>query len=159
MRMKKLPRIYKFIVSTAVFLLVVLSAVALYVAEQGNFHAITTGQAYRSAQLDTDEFAYCIKKYQIRSILNLRGRNPGETWYKDELNVSLKNNVAHYDIALSADIQPKAEDVRNILEVLIHAPRPILIHCKAGADRSGLVAAMWKTLIDKEPKEEARKQL
>ncbi|MGO9611667.1 MAG: hypothetical protein ACLPX5_01335 [Dissulfurispiraceae bacterium] len=34
-----------------------------------------------------------------------------------------------------------------------------LIHCKTGADRSGLVAAMWKTLIDKEPKDEAARQL
>jgi undecaprenyl-diphosphatase len=38
-------------------------------------------------------------------------------------------------------------------------PRPVLIHCKQGADRTGLVAAMWKVIVDKEPKSEARKQL
>ena len=39
------------------------------------------------------------------------------------------------------------------------APRPVLIHCKTGADRSGLAAAMWKVVVDKEPKSEAAKEL
>jgi hypothetical protein len=34
-----------------------------------------------------------------------------------------------------------------------------LIHCFAGADRTGLVAAMWKVIVDKKLKTEAEKQL
>jgi protein tyrosine/serine phosphatase len=131
----------------------------LYVGEQGNFHSITPGEAYRSAQLDRDELEHYIRKYGIRSILNLRGEDPNASWYREEIKVSTEENVMHYDLRLSAFREPSEESVRKLLKVLEYAPRPILIHCQGGADRSGLVAAMWKVVIDKERKSEARKQL
>ncbi len=150
---------YKFLLVLLAIFLIVASGVALYEDEQGNFHAITAGEAYRSAQLDDAELAYYVKKYHIKSILNLRGKNPSRTWYKDELIFCLKNNVAHYDIALSADQQPKTTDVHNIMDIFRLAPRPLLVHCQAGADRSGLVSAMWKVVVDKASKTVADKQL
>ena len=105
------------------------------------------------------ELAYYVNKYHIKSILNLRGKNPAETWYSDELNFSLKNNVVHYDIALSAYDEPKAADISNLMNIFKSAPRPLLMHCHAGADRSGLAAAMWKVVVDKASKTEAVKQL
>ena len=149
----------KFLVIICAIFIGIASGIVLYFFEQGNFHTITFGEAYRSAQLDNDELAYYIKKYQIKSILNLRGKNPAETWYVDELNFSLKNNVAHYDISLSAYLAPRADDIRNLIDIFKRAPRPLLMHCQAGADRSGLVAAMWKVVVDKESKTEADKQL
>jgi protein tyrosine phosphatase (PTP) superfamily phosphohydrolase (DUF442 family) len=140
-------------------LMVVLFSTVFYEFEQNNFHLITAGEAYRSAQPDGAELAYYIRKYHIKSVLNLRGANPGETWYTDELSVSSKNNVAHYDISLSAYQEPQEKDIRTLTDIFVHAPRPLLIHCQAGADRSGLVAAMWKEFVDKEPKAEAMKQL
>jgi len=131
----------------------------VYMNEQGNFHAITEGEAYRSAQLDLDEFEYYIKKYNIRSILNLRGENPAKPWYKEEITFCDANKIKHYDISLSSSKAPSQEDVRKLMEIFKNAPRPVLIHCLAGADRSGLVAAMWKVIVDKEPKSEAEKQL
>ena len=139
--------------------LIAIVSVVFCEIECGNFHTITPGEAYRSAQLDADKLAYYIKKYQIKSILNLRGKDSGATWYTDELNVSSKNNVAHYDISLSAYEEPQEKDIKSLLEIFMQAPRPLLIHCKAGADRSGLVAAMWKLVVDKEPKVEAGRQL
>lgn len=149
----------KFLAAIAALFLIVAASLALYVNEQGNFHPITAGEAYRSAQMDNDELAYYIKKYKIRSILNLRGKNPDETWYKDELKVSARNNVTHYDLALSATNEPGPKDIRDLMNVFSNAPRPLLLHCKAGADRSGLAAAIWKVVVDKESKAEADKQL
>jgi protein tyrosine/serine phosphatase len=131
----------------------------LYLNEQGNFHAITQGEAYRSAQLDIDEFEYYVKKHNIRSIINLRGENPRKQWYREEITFCDANNIKHYDISLSSSKAPSEEDVRRLVEIFHTAPRPVLIHCLAGADRSGLVAAMWKVIVDKEPKSEAEKQL
>ena len=128
-------------------------------SEQGNFHAITEGEAYRSAQLDLDEFEYYLKKHNIRSIVNLRGGNPTKPWYREEIRFCDENNIAHYDISLSSDKGPSQGDVRRLMEIFSTAPRPVLIHCLAGADRSGLVAAMWKVVVDKEPRVTAAKQL
>ncbi|HAM52026.1 MAG TPA: protein tyrosine phosphatase [Nitrospiraceae bacterium] len=145
--------------SVAILLLLLPASFFLIMWEQGNFHEITKGEAYRSAQLDRDQFEYYIDKYHIKSILNLRGQNSGEEWYQEELKVAVNRHLVHYDIPLSATSEPSSEDVQKLLAIFREAPRPVLIHCKAGADRSGLVGAMWKVVVDKEPKSEASKQL
>ena len=148
----------KFIASLLVIL--VLGVVYfIYMEEQGNFHVITAGEAYRSALLDWDELDYYIDKYQIKSILNLRGEDINGQWYKDELRLSAEHNIKHYDLSISARSPISDYNVQRILKIFKEAPRPILIHCQYGADRSGLVAAMWKVVVDKEPKAEAKKQL
>jgi undecaprenyl-diphosphatase len=143
----------------ALFTLLLLFSGGCLFYKQGNFHSITQDEAYRSAQLDRAELEYYIKKYNIKSILNLRGKNPDSYWYKEEISVSVKYNIAHYDVALSATKEPTEKDVKRLMEIFGSAPRPILIHCQFGADRSGLVAAMWKEMVDREPKSEAKRQL
>lgn len=146
---------------TIAIILIFLSGLAfyIYIEERGNFHAITHGQAYRSAQLDKDELEYYIKKYNIRSIINLRGDHPNKDWYIEEKQISLKNNLNFYSLRLSSSREPDDEDIDKLINIFKEAPRPVLIHCRAGADRSGLAAAIWKVVIDKEPKSIAKKQL
>lgn len=144
---------------TIFILLLLLFASYLYTEEYDNFHPITYGKAYRSAQLDSDELVYYIMKYNIKSIVNLRGEDLNAHWYREEKQVSANYNVKHYDISLSASSKPDEEEIRKLIEIFNNAPRPVLIHCLAGSDRSGLAAAMWKVIVDKEPKSEAGKQL
>jgi len=152
-------RVRIFISALAVSILLPAGYFGAYMQVQGNFHPITPGEAYRSAKLDRDKLEYYIKKYNIKSIVNLIGEDPRKPWYQEELQVSAEHNIKHYDITLSATQEPTDEDVRKLVEIFQHAPRPVLIHCKGGSDRSGLAAAMWKVIVDKEPKSEARKQL
>ncbi len=109
--------------------------------------------------LDRDELEYYIEKYRIKSIVNLIGDHPNKLWYREEIEVCAEHNVKHYDVSLPVYHEPTEEDVRELVEIFKNAPRPVLMHCKAGADRSGLAAAMWKVIVDKEPKSEAEKQL
>jgi len=127
--------------------------------ENDNFHTVTIGEAYRSAQLDPDELSRYIERYGIRSVLNLRGCLKDALWYQEELEVCAEHHVEHYDLGLSASRAPTDEDIRQLIGIFAQAPRPILIHCLAGADRSGLVAAMWKVLVDGEEKRVAKRQL
>lgn len=153
-------RRYKLHIIVIVSGLVVLSAGYLFYARMSvNFHPITPGEAYRSAQLSGADLETYIQKYHIKSILNLRGPSDGLSWYQEEIRASSKHNIVHYDVGLSAESEPSPHNVEKILEIFKTAPRPILIHCKAGADRSGLVGAMWKVVVDKQSKSEAEKQL
>jgi protein tyrosine/serine phosphatase len=149
----------KFSVVAMALLLLFGAGYFLYIEEQGNFHVITSGEAYRSAILDRGTLDYYVKKYNIKSIVNLLGKKPKEAWYKEEIEFSADHNVKHYDVSLPISHEPTEEDVQKLLEIFKNAPRPVLIHCKRGADRSGLAAAMWKVIVDKEPKSEAKKQL
>jgi protein tyrosine/serine phosphatase len=152
-------KLRSYIISAFLLFLFLSGGYAAYILKTGNFHEITQGEAYRSAQLDRDELQHCIKKYNIKTIVNLRGENPDQKWYREEMAVSKEFNVAHYDVSLSASLEPDGKDIRKLMEIFESAPRPVLIHCQAGADRSGLVAAMWKVIVDKETKTSAEKQL
>jgi protein tyrosine/serine phosphatase len=147
------------ILAAVAFIGLIVGAYVGYMEEQGNFHPITAGEAYRSAQLDPDELQYCIHKYGIRSIINLRGKKISEQWYTDEMAVSEKDGIRHYDLRMSAREAPTPKKVKALLHVFQAAPRPVLIHCKAGADRSGLAAALWKMVVDGTPKSVAEEQL
>lgn len=154
----------KFLLTALAGFLLAASVGFLFILEHGNFHAITSGEAYRSGQLDSSRLAYYIKKHNIRSVLNLRGNVASDghsvaQWYLDEKRVSAELGAKHYDIYLSSTSEPEKEDVAKLMEFFKTAPRPVLIHCKSGADRTGLVASMWKVVVDKESKAEAEKQL
>ena len=130
-----------------------------YLEEQGNFHPITPGQAYRSAQLDGDELAHYIRKFKIHSVINLRGENADKPWYQEEIATCRQMGVSHFDIGLHSDKAPGLPKLEKLLRLFQQAPRPVLIHCKAGADRSGLAAALWKVAIDGVPARVAKRQL
>ncbi len=145
-----------------IFVIFIISIFGLYYAYNwftGNFHVVTANEAYRSKQLNKKQLDCCINKYAIKSILNLRGDEPGAKWYEDEINISSYYGIKHYDFELPAMFEPEEKDMIQIINILKTAPKPMLIHCLGGADRSGLVSAIWKIVIDKESKEKAARQL
>jgi protein tyrosine/serine phosphatase len=125
----------------------------------GNLHAVSEGVLYRSAQLSKDGFAASIRQYKIKSVLNLRGAHPHEAWYDDEVAVSQENGVTHYDIPISAKRFVGEQQVEQILALLRAAPKPLLIHCKSGADRTGLVSALYRYAVEHADAADADRQL
>ena len=144
---------------TAILLGICVSAYVAYPVLSENIHTIAEGQAYRSGQLSAAALDQYIQKFKIKSILNLRGPNPGEKWYEEEIHQARQQKVTYYEISLSSGEAPSARQIEQIEDTLLHAPRPILIHCQGGSDRTGLVSAMWKILIDQSDPNEAEKQL
>lgn len=124
-----------------------------------NFRIIEDGRAYRSAQLDAKSFRLVIEDYGIRSIVNLRGENEDMLWYQQEKAVARELGVAHVDIAMSAHELPSREKLLKLYETFQTAEHPILIHCKAGADRSGAAAAIWRMVVNNDPKSVAQREL
>jgi protein tyrosine phosphatase (PTP) superfamily phosphohydrolase (DUF442 family) len=111
---------------------------------EGNLHAVTPGILYRSAQLNKDETRWAAHEYGIKSVFNLRGAHAGEGWYDDEIDAANELGLAHYDYPLSAKRVVTSQQIADILDIVRLAPKPLLIHCKSGSDRSGLVAALYR---------------
>jgi len=123
------------------------AAVGFYwgiVQYDGNLHAVSAAILYRSAQLNTAETRSAVARYGIKSVLNLRGAHQGAAWYDDEVAAARELGLAHYDYALSSRRFVGAEQIGEILDIVRRAPKPLLIHCKSGADRSGLIAAVYR---------------
>ncbi|GIW82328.1 MAG: hypothetical protein KatS3mg105_4135 [Gemmatales bacterium] len=135
------------------------AAEAFHVLLGSNFHVVVPGKVYRCAQQTPDDLEQLIKAYGIRTVLNLRGCCPDCSWYLEECRVTHRLNVSQEDIILSAGRFPSTTEMRRLVEVLDHTEYPILIHCRRGADRTGLVSAVILLLQKETTLERARKQL
>ena len=125
----------------------------------GNHHTVAEGQLYRSAQLSGQELGEEIDAHRIRTVLNLRGPNPTDGWYQDEVAATRAHGAALYDVGISAQEPVAPEKIEKILAVLRDAPKPILVHCRSGADRAGFVSALYRYAIEGQSAEVAAREL
>ncbi len=154
MRMRK-PRLI-------VPVLVIAASLPLYFGVlqiAGNFHTVAAGKLYRSAQPGARDLAAYVQTYGIKSVINLRGSHGGEPWYEDEMRVSRQLFLYHADLALPARRELSTAQLLALKKALRDAPAPILIHCKSGAGRTGLAAALYLLEIEHLPADAAAAQL
>ncbi len=138
-------------------LLLLLALIYLFIAElRGNFYQIDKN-AYRSGILRNHNMPYYIEKYQIKTILNLQGSSK-KSWYLNEIKLSKKHNIQHIDYKISNKNFYDHNKTSEIVQILKNAPKPILIHCVGGADRTSLVSALYEYAINHKSAEEAKKQ-
>lgn len=125
----------------------------------GNFAAVVPGEAYRSNQPTPADLATYAGRYKIRTVLNLRGRDDGSAWYRDEAAAAKRLGLTLIDFPLNAGRRLDAKTAADLVAVLRDAPRPILIHCRSGADRTGLASVVYLARIAHENEETAERQL
>ncbi len=131
------------IASLAGTAVVVAGVVYLAIWHDDNFHAVDPGVVYRSAQMSGPHLREAIATQHLRAVLNLRGPNAGQAWYDDELAATRAAGVPHIDIALSARSELTPQQLAAVRTALETAPKPLLIHCNGGSDRTGLVSALY----------------
>ena len=139
--------------------ILVLGAYPGWLLWTNNLHVVKPNVLYRSAQMSGRELQATVKNKNIRSVINLRGPNPGTPWYDDELRVSAALGIEHADVALSSKREITDEQIAQIDLLLRTMPKPILIHCQGGSDRAGFVSAYYLNRFEGVPAVEAGKQL
>ncbi|KXG86828.1 fused DSP-PTPase phosphatase/NAD kinase-like protein [Agrobacterium bohemicum] len=125
----------------------------------GNFHEVIAGQLYRSSQLTEKQLSDYVTANGIKTIINLRGENGQSAWYRNETATAEKLGVQHVDFGMSAYKQLGPERVAKLIQIMRDAPKPILLHCKSGADRTGLAAAIYVNRVAGMNEDTAEQQL
>ena len=125
----------------------------------GNKHTSIPGELYRSAQPTGEDIEKFSARYGIKSIINLRGENADAPWYIEEVATAKELGITHINFRMKAARELTNEQAFELIEVMRKAPKPLLIHCRAGADRSGLAAALYLAGVAKAPEEDAEDQL
>jgi len=138
--------------------IIVLSIPATYFYFTFMIHPVIPGEVYRSAQLSPENLDKNIQKYHIRSIINLRGIDEEEEWFQNEQQIADKNKVQLYNVRLSAYKLPVCSELDKLVKIFQAAEKPILMHCQAGADRSGLAGALVLAIRQNASLAEMKKQ-
>jgi protein tyrosine/serine phosphatase len=124
----------------------------------GNVREIVPGQAFRSAQLTPAQLERQIHDRGLRAVISLRGGHKRNAWFRNEKAVCERNGILFRSVCLRATTLPPADQLAKLVRWLDEAPRPLMMHCRAGADRSGLASAVYLSLYEGMDPEAARRQ-
>lgn len=130
--------------------LLALAALALHLTvlhARGNLHEVISGELYRSAQPGEGDLGAIVRRYGIASVLNLRGAAPGQAWYETERAEAERLGLVHADFAMSASRAIGQEEAERLIDLMRDMPKPLLVHCRHGADRTGLAVALYLAAI------------
>ncbi|AUJ65659.1 protein tyrosine phosphatase (plasmid) [Aestuarium zhoushanense] len=125
----------------------------------GNFATVVEGEVYRSNQVTAERLAQYRDIHGIRTVLNLRGSSPGSPWYDEEVRAAAALGIQLIDFGLSAQTELTEQQVNKLTAILRDAPKPLLIHCRSGADRTGLASLIYQAVIAGIAEDRAERQL
>ena len=122
-----------------------------------NFYALSD-KAYRSNHPSPAFIKKIHQKYGIKTIISLRrADSTGQYLLEKEACDQLGITLCH--VRMSSRSLPKIEKILQAKTLLETVQYPILIHCKSGADRAGLLSVFYEHFIEHKSIEESLKQL
>lgn len=114
-------------------------------------------KAWRSAQPAPHQIQGFARE-GVRTIINLRGeRKCGSYWL--EQAACRRHGLALIDFKLYSRGAPSCEVLRGAVELFRRIEYPVLMHCKSGADRAGLMSVIYRHTVDGVPMPEAIREL
>jgi len=111
-------------------------------------------QIYRSGQLSAFLVDRTLKKHGIQVVVALTGRDPQDRDQNAEEAATAALGIELQRYPLRGDGTGDVQNYAAALQAVMQAERqgkPVLIHCAAGAQRTGAAIAFYQLLIDKKP--------
>ena len=129
-----------------------------------NFETITEGKVYKSGVIPPDELESYVKKYKIKSIVDLRFPGTGDDVNNPEDAAELEaekiaiakiNGVNYFN---DGSDQVPTNDNLNLFYKIMDNPAnyPVLIHCYHGVGRAELYSAVYRIEYENWDKDKAR---
>ncbi|WP_207536843.1 tyrosine-protein phosphatase [Sabulicella rubraurantiaca] len=121
-----------------------------------NWGVVESGALYRSNHPLPWQLAEATKRHGLQSVINLRGRR--DSCGSDALGRqrAAELGLVHADQPFESRGAPHKDRILRLMELYQTLPRPILIHCKSGADRTGLAAGIWHLMQGRTAADAAR---
>jgi len=111
----------------------------------------------RSAQPSPRDIAR-LARQGLKTIVNLRGGRSHGAWQL-ERDAAERHGIAVVDLVLRSREAPDPATLRALPEFFAAMKYPALAHCKSGADRAGLFAALYLLVVERSTVAEARREL
>lgn len=123
-----------------------LAGPVIYYFPMYNFRTVDEGAFYGSRQMGGFALEKAIHKRGIRTVINLRGENPGSDWYDEEAATCAQAGVKLVNLGWSQGSLPEPDSLARFVEVVESGEGPFLAHCAGGTHRTGVAAAVYLLL-------------
>jgi len=122
-----------------------------------NNHHHIGSQMYRANQPSPKRIG-ALAKDGIKTILNLRGESD-RGYYALEKEACAKHGITLVDFRMYSRDTPKKASIHELRDIFERIEYPAMMHCKSGADRTGITGVLYKYFHLGEPIEQAVEQL
>jgi protein-tyrosine phosphatase len=116
-----------------------------------NFGVVVPGHIYRSGQISATLIKKILTEHNIRVIINLTsGRNTPDKLAEEKAAAELNIKVLRFP--MSGNGTGDVNDYANAVIAIANAEKqnlPVLVHCTAGAMRTGGIIATYRLLVQK----------
>jgi protein tyrosine phosphatase (PTP) superfamily phosphohydrolase (DUF442 family) len=107
-----------------------------------HFDTVKRGILYRSGQLNPDQLALAVKRYGLKTIVNLQ--IPGDG-VDQERAIARRLGVDFLNLPMPGDGFGREDQFREILKACDDPNRrPVLVHCARGTCRTGAAVALYR---------------
>ena len=113
---------------------------------------------YRSNQPFPWQILADKNKRGIKTIINLRGVRNCSSFFLEKETCE-EHNIKLINFPVTSRAAPKVETILAAKKLFNEIEYPVIMHCKSGADRAGLMSALYLILHENMPVDEAKKQL
>ncbi len=113
-----------------------------------NFGVVETGEIYRSGRLTPRMFRKVVDENNIRTVLDLGAYVPGSPEDVREQDLAEALGAERYRFYLDGDGTGNPNYYVQALRLMSDPEaQPILIHCAAGAQRTGVIVLLYRHII------------
>jgi len=114
-----------------------------------NFGVVSEGQLLRSGELSPRAFERVVTDHDVRTVIDLGAHHPGSPGDQREQRTLDALGVERVSLRLFGDAQGDPNEYVRALRVMTDPERaPVLVHCAAGAQRTGAAVAFYRMLIE-----------
>lgn len=119
-----------------------------------NLQKVAKG-VYRSGKPEEDTIDHIID-LGIKTVISLKTNKIENHWEKEYLE---DHGVKYFNLPMLLVPEIDQHKIIKAFNYLINAPRPILVHCTRGSDRTGVAVATYRILYEQWNAEDAIKEM
>ena len=111
-----------------------------------NWGVVAPGRLYRCNHPLPWQLRRAARRHGIRTLINLRGNRADCGADALSRAEAARLGLAHIDAPFESRGAPHKDRILRLAGIFQEIEEPALIHCKSGADRTGLAAGIWLLL-------------